>query len=188
MPDIKRRHRLVQKPAAFALGAGLLAVPLVPITANAVLPERDWSTGAEDGAPLELITDNGETIRINVDASRDWQITDYGSSATLRGDGTVVVIEAYDRVDRDPAAVAQRLMRANRIAGISAALDGGVISSPSNSSLSGDTCVAVTTTTTGTCAFLYDDDIVVSVIALNEPDSGAVPITSVADMITREQQ
>ncbi|MGU3651462.1 hypothetical protein [Mycolicibacterium sp. A43C] len=180
-----RRRRLTQKPAAFALGIGILAVPLIPVTANAVLPERDWSADAEEVTPVELTTDDGE--RIAIDAMDGWQIIDRGSSVIMREDGNVILIETYDRMDRDPAAVAQRLMRANRLSGVSAALDGGVISG-NGATLSGETCVAVTTSTTGTCAFLYDDDVVVSVIALTAPDSQGPDIETIAGLITRETQ
>ncbi|WP_131701313.1 MULTISPECIES: hypothetical protein [Mycobacteriaceae] len=180
-----RRRRLTQKPAAFALGIGILAVPLIPVTANAVLPERDWSADAEEVTPVELVTDDGE--RIAIGAMDGWQIIDRGSSVIMREDGNLVLIQAYDRMDRDPAAVAQRLMRANRVDGVSAALDGGVISG-NGATLSGDTCVAVTTDTTGTCAFLYDDDVVVSVIALTDPASQGPDIETIAGLITREKQ
>lgn len=182
---VTRRHRLTQKRAAFALGIGLVAVPLAPLAANAALPERDWSTGAAEVTPIELVTAEGERVAV---AARDgWQVTDHGSSVTMHDDGAVVIIEAYDRLDRDPAAVAQRLMRANRLSGVSAALDGGVISG-NGATLSGDTCVAVTTDTTGTCAFLYDDDVVVSVIALTGPDSQGPDIDTIAGLISRETQ
>ncbi|WP_304118746.1 hypothetical protein [Mycolicibacterium bacteremicum] len=184
LAPVTRRHRLTQKRAALALGIGLVAVPVVPLAANAALPERDWSTGAAEVTPIELVTAEGE--RVAVAAIDGWQVTDHGSSVTMHDDGAVVIIEAYDRLDRDPAAVAQRLMRANRLSGVSAALDGGVISGRDGSALTGDTCVAVTTTTTGSCAFLYDDDIVVSVVALADPDSPAPAIDAVAGLITRE--
>jgi len=174
---------LKQKSAALALGAGLLAVPLLPITADAVLPERDWSAAADESAPLELITENGD--RVAVRAIDGWQVTDHGSSVRMRGERAVVVISAYDRSDRDPAAVAHRLMRANRIGGVSAAFDGGVITAKDETSLAGDTCVAVTATATGSCAFLYDDDVVVSVIALAEPQGSVPPIDAVAELVSR---
>ncbi|TQK32070.1 hypothetical protein [Arthrobacter sp. SLBN-53] len=180
-----RRRRLTQKPAAFALGLGILAVPLIPVTANAVLPDRDWSADAEEVTPVELTTDGGEQVA--VDVMDGWQIIDSGSSVVMHADGSVVMIQAYDRMDRDPAAVAQRLMRANRLEGVSAALDGGVISG-NGATLSGDTCVAVTTDTTGTCAFLYDDDVVVSVIALTGPESQGPDIETIAGLISRETQ
>lgn len=181
-----RRRPLTQKPAAFALGIGLLAVPLAPMAADAILPQRDWSADADDLTPLSVVTENGESV--DIDALDGWQVTDHGSSVTMRDEGTLVLIDAYDRQDRDPAAVAQRLMRANRLAGISAALDGGTISARDGSALSGDTCVAVTTSSAGTCAFLYDNDVVVSVIAFTDPDSQGPDIETIAGLITRETQ
>ncbi|MGU3499153.1 hypothetical protein [Mycobacterium sp. C31M] len=181
-----RRRRLAQKPAAVALGIGLLAVPLLPLAANAVLPERDWAAEAGDETSLELETDGGQ--RVVIDALDGWQVTDEGTSLSMTGDGTVVLVEVYDRMDRDPAAVAQRLMRVNRLHGINAALDGGVVGAQDGAALSGDTCVAVTTATTGTCAFLYDDEVVVSVIALGEPDRPAPHVRTIIDRISREDQ
>ena len=75
-------------------------------------------------------------------------------------------------------------MRANRVQGMPAALDGGRIAS-TDGDLTGDTCVVVTDNLTGTCAYLADDDIVVSVIALADADHRALPIADVVGPLAR---
>ena len=95
-----------------------------------------------------------------------------------------VLVQVYDRSDRDPNAVAQRLIRSNRVAGVTSALDGGRIAS-ADGGLTGETCVAVADNRTGTCAFLADDEVVVSVLALGDAEHPAPAIDEVVSDLTR---
>ncbi|CAN5151462.1 hypothetical protein BH11ACT7_BH11ACT7_25300 [soil metagenome] len=173
---------MTQKPAAFALAAGLLAVPLVPVLLEATLPDRAWDEPAPGDAEVEIVSADG--VGINITAPDGWQAQDNGDSAVIRSEGAAVLIQIYDRADRDPAAVAQRLMRANRVQGMPSALDGGRIGS-ADGDFAGDTCVVVTTDLTGTCAYLSDEDVVVSVITLGDAEHPALPIAEVVGPLAR---
>lgn len=181
---MKILRALTQRRAAAALTLALLAVPGLPTVANAVLPEpqRD-NAGTTD--VVDIATDAGNAIVLRPPAG--WRISDRGNQAVLRDGDSVVLVRIFDRGDRDPQAVAQRLMRADRVRGISTALDGGTIST-ADGALSGTTCVAVSENVTGSCAFLADDDVVVSVLALGSPDDPALPIAKLVEPITRDQR
>jgi hypothetical protein len=176
------KRKLTQKPAAFALAAGLLAVPLIPVLLEAVVPERSWDSTAPGEADVEIVSAEG--IGIQVTAPEGWEAQDNGDSAVIRSEGAAVLIQVYDRGGRDPEAVAQRLMRANRVQGMPSALDGGRIGS-ADGDFTGDTCVVVTDDLTGTCAYLFDEDVVVSVIALGDADHPALPIAEVVGPLAR---
>jgi hypothetical protein len=180
-----RRRRLAQRPAALALAAGLIAIPLVPMIADAVLPEAEWET-AESVHQVDIYTADGKGVLVT--APNGWEAQDGGDHTVLRSDdGSVVLVAVYDRAGRDPDSVAQRLMRANRIQGISSALDGGSIAS-GDGTLTGRTCVVVTTDATGTCAYLVDDDVVVSVISVGRAGHPALPITDVVAPMAKKDK
>lgn len=179
-----RRRRLTQRPAAAALAVGLLAIPGLPMLADAVLPEPDWET-AETAQQVDVYTAEGHGVVVV--APDGWEAQDDGDSAVLRADGSVVLVQVYDRSGRDPESVAQRLMRANRIQGISSALDGGTVTS-ADGTLRGQTCVVVTTDTTGTCAYLMDDDVVVSVLSLGRAGQPGPPIADVVGPMAKQDK
>ncbi|MDA0253067.1 MAG: hypothetical protein O2892_19450 [Actinomycetota bacterium] len=180
-----RRRRLTQKPAAFTLGALMLAVPLVPTILDATLPQRPWDPAETSAEQVLTITDGGNIVV--VETPKGWEALDQGDTAVLRGGDSRVLVEAYDLGQRDPVAVAERLIRLHRIEGIASALDGGSIAS-SDGTLAGQTCVVVTQSATGTCAFLHDDEVIISVVVLSHPGQPAPPIDQVVDLITRQSQ
>ncbi len=181
-----RRRKLAQRRAALALAAGLVAIPVVPMVADALLPEPGWES-ADGATQVDIFTADGNGVVVV--APDGWEAQDNGDTAVLRSDGgSVVLVAVYDRSGRDPESVAQRLMRANRIQGINSALDGGSIAS-ADGALTGETCVVVTTEATGSCAYLVDDDVVVSVISVGHPGQPALPITDVvAPMEKKDKQ
>jgi hypothetical protein len=115
-----------------------------------------------------------------------WQVQDLGDQAVLRGDGGTVLLQVYDLDGRDPEAVAKRLMRSNRVGDVRTTLDGGRIAT-ADGSLSGDTCVALTDDATGSCAYLSDGDVMLSVIALGSSRQSTPAIADVVAPFTREQ-
>lgn len=162
----------------------MIAVPGVPALANQVLPEREWETAGFDDN-IEVTTDDG--IIITAEPPEGWQVQDQGNAALLRNDsapGAVVIIQAYDLDGRDAQAVAERLMRSTRVGGINTALDGGRIAT-ADGSLTGDTCIALTDSNTGTCAYLTDGEVIVSVVSLGSPDSPAAAIADIVAPLTR---
>lgn len=163
----------------------MLAVPLVPMILDAALPERQWNAAEAAAEEVTATTDEGNVVA--VETPQGWEALDQGASAVLRNDGVTVLIEVFDRDQRDPDAVTDRLIRLHRIQGITSSLDGGRITS-SDGRLDGQTCVVVTDSATGTCAVLHDDDVIVSVISLGEPGHPAPPVGQVIDLITRGQQ
>ncbi len=163
----------------------MLAVPLVPMILDAALPQRQWNTAEAAHEEITAVTDEGKVVA--VETPQGWEALDQGASAVLRNDGVTVLVEAFDRDQRDPETVTDRLIRLHRIQGFTSALDGGHISS-SDGKLGGDTCVVVTESATGTCAFLHDDDVIVSVIALGSPGQPAPPMSQIIDLISRGQQ
>jgi hypothetical protein len=175
---------LTEKKAAFALAALIVAVPVVPMVIEAAAPERDWTVAAPGSDAIEIVSAAGHGVVVT--APQGWETRDDGDTVALRSDGKTVLVEVYDREERDPALVAQRLIRANRVAGWSSALDGGQIIS-ADGTLAGDTCVVVAENRTGSCAFLADDEIVVSVITLGDPENPAPAITEIVAPLTRSQ-
>jgi hypothetical protein len=177
-----RERRLTQKRAGFVLAVGLLAVPLIPMVLEAVVPEREWDAAAPGGSEVELVSADGHAVAVT--APNGWQARDDGDSAVLRRDGGLVLVQVYDRAGREPGAVTERLLRANRVQGMPAALDGGQIAS-ADGEFAGDTCVVVTDDLTGTCAYLADDDVVVSVIAFGDPGHPVVPLADIVSPLAR---
>lgn len=176
--------KLQQRGAALALAVGLLAVPGIPTLANSWLPEKVWET-ADSTDELTLTSVEGAVVALA--APEGWEVQNLGDGAVLRGDGAAVLLQVYDLDGRDPEAVAKRLMRSNRVGDIHTTLDGGRIAT-ADGSLSGDTCVAVTENTTGSCAYLTDGEVMLSVIALGQSQDKVPPLSDVvAPFTTREQ-
>jgi hypothetical protein len=97
----------------------------------------------------------------------------------------MILVQIYDREGRDVDIVTQRLMRANRIGGITTALDGGHVGAV-DGRLAGQSCVAILEDMSGPCAYLANDDLLVSIMALSDPDEATEPapsITEVAQLI-----
>jgi hypothetical protein len=163
------------------LAVGLIAVPGVPALVNQLLPENDWDT-ARYAETLDVTSAEGTSVTLVPPSG--WQVQDLGDRAVLRTDGSAVLVQIYDLDSRDPQAVAQRLIRSNRVGGINTTLDGGRVAT-ADGALSGDTCVALTHNATGTCAYLSDGDVMVSVIALGGPDNPAPSITDVVAPLTK---
>ena len=184
-PLSSKRRRLTQKPAAFALAGLMLAVPLVPMILDAALDERSWE--AADGPVDDVVAISADGNEVTVQIPEGWEGQDQGPAVVLRNDGELVLIEVFDLEGRDPGGVAERLARLHRMQGIASGFDGGAVAT-SDGSLSGDTCVAVTDGATGTCAFLHDDDVIVSVVSLGGTDQPAAPLQDVVELIGRGQQ
>ncbi|GAB7067498.1 hypothetical protein H7J06_14385 [Mycobacterium hodleri] len=177
------RTKLKERGPALALAVGLIAVPGVPTLVNSWLPETVWET-AESADVMTLTSVEGAAVAIA--APDGWQVQNLGDQAILRGDGGAVFVQLYDLDGRDPQAVAKRLMRSNRVDDVHTTLDGGRIAT-ADGSLSGDTCVALTDQATGSCAYLSDDDVMVSVIALGGNRESTPTIADVVAPFTREQ-
>lgn len=184
-PFAPARRRLQQKRAALILAALMLAVPLVPMILDAALPQRHWNPAENSAEQVTAVTDEGNVVA--VETPQGWEALDQGDSAVLRKGDVTVLVEVFDLDQRNPDAVTDRLLRLHRIQGITSALDGGTISA-AGGGLSGRTCVAVTTSATGTCAFVHDDDVVVSVVSLGTPGQPAPPIGRLMDLITRSKR
>ena len=177
------RTKLVERGPALALAIGLLAVPGMPTLINSWLPERVWET-AESVDAMTLTSVEGASVAIV--APDGWQVQDLGDQAVLRGDDGAVFVQVYDLDGRDPGAVAKRLVRSNRVGDVRTTLDGGRIAT-ADGSLSGDTCVALTDDATGSCAYLYDGDVMLSVIALGSSRESTPAIADVVAPFSREQ-
>ena len=184
-PFAPPRRRLQQKRPAFILAALMLAVPLVPMILDATLPEREWDPAESSSERVIALTDKGNAIV--VETPQGWEALDQGDSAILRKDDVRVLVEAFDLDGRDPEAVTERLIRLHRIQGITSALDGGTVAAP-DGSLGGRTCVVVTESDSGTCAFVHDGDVIVSVVSLGTPDQPALPIGEVIELITKDKK
>jgi hypothetical protein len=163
----------------------MLAVPLVPMILDATLPERSWNPAESSAEQVTAVTDEGNVVA--VETPQGWDALDQGDGAVLRKDGSTVTVEVFDLDQRDPAAVAERIMRLHRVQGITSALDGGTIKS-ADGALTGDTCVAVTHSETGRCAFLHDGDVLVSVVSVAKPGQPAPPLDQIVQLIRRGQQ
>lgn len=160
----------------------MLAVPAVPALLAAAVPDPEWKVAAPGSDAVEIITPGGHAVTVT--APDGWETLDEGDSVALRSAGVTVLVEIYDRADRDPDAVAQRLIRSHRVAGLTSALDGGQIAS-ADGALSGDTCVVVAENRTGTCAFLADEDVVVSVITLGDAETPAPAVEDIGTHLAR---
>jgi hypothetical protein len=183
-PSRLRRPRLVQKRAAAWLTAGLLAVPGVPILAAQWLAPDLWEPAGTAG-PVELTTNDGNEVLVASRAS--WDVLKSGDAVSYRSDGALIEVQVYDREGRDLEAVAQRLMRANRLAGINAALTDENIATDDHA-LSGRTCVMVGDETVGSCAFVADDDVIVWVQVLGTVEDPAPELSDVVGPITRGER
>ncbi len=184
-PFAPPRRRLQQKRPAFILAALMLAVPLVPMILDAALPEREWNHAENSSERVIALTDKGNAIA--VETPQGWEALDQGDSAILRKDDVRVLVEAFDLDGRDPEAVTERLIRLHRIQGITSALDGGTVTAP-DGSLGGRTCVVVTESDSGTCAFVHDGDVIVSVVSLGTSEQPALPIGQVIELITKDNK
>jgi hypothetical protein len=178
----RTRRPLTQRPAATALAVGLLAIPGIPLTADALLPQREWAT-VDASQEIRIFTADGNGI--TVFAPDGWQGQDRGDSAVLKSGSSLVLVRIYDREARDPRTVAERVMRADRVAGISSAWDGGQVAS-ADGTLTGQTCATVTERSVGSCAFVFDDDVVVSVLSLGDTQTPALPIGDVVAAVTTD--
>ena len=177
-----KQPRLTQKSAAIALGLAMIALPTVPEVLDLVLPQPEWEaseSGEGDDALVDLFTMGGAAIEVAV--PDDWVPVNRGDSATLYGPGQTIMIQVYDREGRDVDIVTQRLMRANRISGITTALDGGHVGAV-DGSLAGQSCVAILENLSGPCAYLANDDMLVSIMALSDPDEAEGPAPSIAEV------
>lgn len=173
----------MQRGPALALALGLLAVPGIPTLVNSWLPEKEWESAQSTDA-MTLTSVAGAAVAIV--APDGWQVQDLGDQAILRGDDGAVFVQVYDLDGRDPDAVARRLMRSNRVGDVHTTLDGGRVAT-ADGSLSGDTCVALTDQATGTCAYLSDGDVMLSVIALGSSGRSTPAIADVVAPFSREQ-
>jgi hypothetical protein len=176
-----RWPRLVQKRAAAWLTVGLLAVPGVPMLVTQWLAPDPWGPAGASG-PVELTTVGGNEVVVPSRAS--WDVLQSGSAVSYRSDEALIEVQAYDREGRDLEPVAQRLMRANRLAGINATLTGEDIATDDHA-LSGRTCAMVGDETVGSCAFVADDDVIVWVQVLGTVDDPAPELSDVVGPITR---
>ena len=177
-----KQPRLTQKSAAIALGLAMIALPTVPEVLDVVLPQPEWAAaepGEGDASVVDLYTMGGAAIEVAV--PDDWVPDNHGDSATLYGPGQMILVQVYDREGRDVDIVTQRLMRANRIGGITTALDGGHVGALGGS-LAGQSCVAILESMSGPCAYLANDDMLVSIMALSDPEEAEGPAPSVAEV------
>ncbi|WP_299557886.1 hypothetical protein [uncultured Mycolicibacterium sp.] len=175
--------RLKDKRAAVLLTAGLLAVPLLPAVLVGATPIDDWApVGA--GEPVRVVSADGAAVDIELPAG--WVYRQFGGDGVVArsADGAAVLLEVVDRDGRDPDAVTERLIRRDRVGGTNAALTEGAVST-GDGSLHGRPCTAVAHELSGSCAFLADDDVVVSVYVLGTPDTPAPDLSDVLGAISR---
>lgn len=181
-PAALPRRRLTDRGAALALALGMLAVPGIPFALNSLLPQRDWGT-AESGADLTVTTRNN-TLAITAPAG--WQSRTTGDGLLLRNGDQRVLVQAFDVDQHDAAEAQRRVMRATRIGGITAAFDGGTIST-ADGALRGRTCVAIADDdVVGPCAYLTDDDVLVTVTSLGTPDTPAAGLEEFVAPLRKE--
>jgi hypothetical protein len=177
-----RRPRLVQKRAAALLAIGMLAVPGVPVTAAQLLAADPWDVPGE--AQVELTTDEGSEVV--VPSPPGWDVLQSGDGVSYRSGEARIAVQAYDRDDRELDAVAKRLMRIERLAGVNAALTGENIATD-DSALSGQKCVLVGSELIGSCAFVADDDVIVWIQVMGTVDDPAPELSDVVRPITRAE-
>lgn len=172
---------LTQKRTAALLAAGLIAVPLLPSLLVEVTPADDW-LDVED----EVVVVSADGAQIAMTPPPGWRYRDSGGDrAQLRtGAGSAVLIEVVDLDGRDADAVTQRLIRRDRVGGSNTAITAGTVST-GDGSLTGRPCTVVIDDLAGSCAFLSDGDVLVSVLAVGTPDAPAPTIDDVLDSITR---
>lgn len=176
---------LTHKKVAAALGAGLIAVPGIPLLAEAASPVDDWSPTTA-GQVVTVTSADGHDITVRTPAG--WQAREFANGLALRSEsGNRILVQVYDRGQRDPDAVARRLIRADRVLGANSALTEGAVRT-TDGSLGGPPCVIVTVdNTSGPCAFLADDDVVVSVQSLGSRTAPAPPLSGLLGAISRSR-
>lgn len=176
---------LTQKKAAATLAAGLIAVPGIPLLAEAASPVDDWSTTTA-GQVMTVTSAEGHDVTVR--PPPDWQAREFANGLALRSEsGNRILVQVYDRGHRDPDAVARRLIRADRILGANSALTAGAVRT-TDGSLAGPPCVIVTVeNTSGPCAFLADDDVVVSLQSLGSRTAPAPPLSGLLGAISRSR-
>lgn len=174
---------LTQKRAAALLAAGLIAVPLLPSLAVDITPADDW-LDLEQGQEVTVVSADGAEVAMIPPGG--WRYRDRGGDgAQLRtDDGAAVLIEVVDLDGRDVDAVTQRLIRRGRVGGSNTAITPGAVST-GDGSLSGRPCTVVIDDLAGSCAFLSDGDVLVSVLAVGTADHPAPALDVVLDSITR---
>jgi hypothetical protein len=96
-------------------------------------------------------------------------------------------IHAVDLEGRDPGSVAERLIRASWVDGLSTTLDGGTMTN-ADGTLSGPTCVAVTRSHTGSCAYLNDDDVMIFVESIGTAGQPAWELGDIVDALSNERK
>jgi hypothetical protein len=176
-----RRPRLAQvRPAAW-LTVGLLAIPGVPMLAAQLLAGDPWEAGE---GPVRLTTDAGTVVVVS--SPPGWDVLVSGNGVSYRSGEALIAVQANDLDGRDVVAVAERLMRTERLEGVNAALTGEGIATD-DSALSGQTCVLVGDKVIGSCAFVADDDVVVWVQVMGTVDDPAPNLSDVVRPITRGQ-
>ena len=176
-----RRPRLTQMRAAAWLTVGFLAVPGVPMLAAHLLAADPWETAE---GPVQLTTDAGSEVVVS--SPPGWDVLASGDGVSFRSGEALIAVQANDRDGRDVVAVAERLMRIERLEGVNAALTGEEIAT-GDSALSGQTCVLVGDKVIGSCAFVADDDVVVWVQVMGTVDDPAPNLSDVVRTITRAQ-
>jgi hypothetical protein len=140
-----------------------------------------WEAG---GGPVRLTTDAGSEVVVSSPAG--WDVLASGDGVSFHSGEALIAVQANDRDGRDVVAVAERLMRTERLEGINAALTGEDIAT-GDSALSGQTCVLVGDKVIGSCAFVADDDVVVWVQVMGTVDDPAPNLSDVVRTITRGQ-
>jgi hypothetical protein len=174
-----RLLRLAQMRPAAWLTVGFLAVPGVPMLAAQLLAADPWDTAE---GPVQLTTDAGSEVVVS--SPPGWDVLASGDGVSFRSGHALIAVQASDRDGRDVVAVAERLMRIERLEGINAALTGEDIAT-GDSALSGQTCVLVGDKVIGSCAFVADDDVVVWVQVMGTVDDPAPNLSDVVRTITR---
>jgi hypothetical protein len=173
--------RLAQMRPAAWLTVGFLAVPGLPMLAAQLLAADPWETAE---GPVQLTTDAGSEVVVS--SPPGWDVLASGDGVSFRSGHALIAVQANDRDGRDVVAVAERLMRIERLEGINAALTGEDIAT-GDSALSGQTCVLVGDKVIGSCAFVADDDVVVWVQVMGTVDDPAPNLSDVVRTITRGQ-
>lgn len=175
------RRRLGQVGPACILGAILILIPGVPtMLADAV---SDTSGDVDADGPLTLESAEGHAITALPPVG--WRVRDRANSATFWSGEARVGVDVYDRNGRDVEAMAERLRRQDRINGVSAAPDGGRVST-ADGALTGSSCVLTTETSVGSCAVLADGEVVVFVQSLGTPDRPALPLVEVLASLSKK--
>jgi hypothetical protein len=176
-----RRGRLRQLGVAVGLAAGLVAVPGVPVAAARFVPDESWRP-VTDRAAVSVTTDDNAGVTLVPPLG--WQARDIPNGVMYHSADSVYTVRVYDRdEDKDMVAVAQRVLRAERLGGISA----GFVDQPvatADGSLSGRACVLVSDQSVGQCAFLANSAVVVFVESLGSSSARAAPLDPIIGPMT----